>query len=177
MYRFVLAPVALALALSACNKEPEVSMTNASAEDVAKAAKAAAPKMKGGQWELKTEIVSVEMPGAPAGVADSMKKQGANTVSQCFTDEQLNSQGGAMGKMGDSCKFADFKMGDGSMSGTTTCKLPQGEATSKVKGTYADDKFDYETETSSSMPGGQSMKMTMKIAGRRTGDCTPPKTN
>ncbi len=177
MYRIVLAPVALALALSACNKGPEVSMTNASAEDVAKAAKAAGPKLKGGQWEVKSELVSAEIPGAPASVVESMKKSGSTTVSQCFTDEQLNSQNGAMGKMGENCKFADFKMGNGSMSGTATCKMPQGEATSKVSGTYADDKFDYAVESSASMPNNQTTKMNMKISGKRTGDCTAPKTN
>lgn len=147
----------------------EVSMSNASAAEVAKAARAAAPKLRAGQWEVKTEIVSVDMPGAPAGVADTMKKRGATSLSQCFNDEQLN----AMGNLGESCVFADFKMGNGAIRGTSTCKLPQGEMTSKMKGSYAADKFDYETETSSSMPGGQSIRMTMTITGRRTGGCTP----
>jgi hypothetical protein len=43
----------------------------------------------------------------------------------------------------------------------------------KIKASYAPDKFDYEAEATSSMPDGQSIKVTMTISGRRTGGSTP----
>ncbi|MEN3748140.1 DUF3617 family protein [Sphingomonas sp. HF-S3] len=155
----------------AADAGPEISMTDASAEEVAKAAQAAGPKSRGGQWELTTEIVSAEIPGATPDIIAKMKEKGAISISQCFTDGELSAP---IGKVDPSCKFAEFKMGRGWVNATTLCKMPQGEAIAKMKGTFADDRFDYEVQTTASM-GEQSTKMTMKIAGHRAGDCTPAK--
>lgn len=145
-------------------------MSNASVEDVTKAVKAAGLRLDAGNWETKTAIISLEMPGKPPEVADSLKKSGQQTVVQCYTDDELD---GPIGKLGAGCMFADFTMGNGSLRGTATCKLPQGETIAKIKARYAPDKFDYEAEATSSMPDGQSIKATMTISGRRTGGCTP----
>lgn len=152
----------------------EVSMTDTSAEEVAKAVQNAGPKSRGGQWELKTELVSAEVPGATADMIVEMKKKGATSVSQCYTDGELSAQGGPVGKVDDSCRFASFRMGKGTLTATTLCKMPEGDAIAKMNGTFSDDRFDYEIQTTASI-GEQSMKMTMKIAGHRAGDCTPDK--
>jgi hypothetical protein len=159
---------------STSGERREISMTDASTEEVAKAVQNAGPKSRGGQWEWKTEVVSAEIPGATVDMIAEMKKKGATSLSQCYADGELNAQGGPLGKVDDSCRFANFRMGKGALSATTRCKMPEGEVIANVNGTFSEDRFDYEIQTNASM-GEQSMKMTMKIAGRRTGDCTPEK--
>ncbi|MEN3748139.1 DUF3617 family protein [Sphingomonas sp. HF-S3] len=94
------------------------------------------------------------------------------TVSPFSADGPLIGHAGPLRPLGRRRLVRRREDGNGPISVTILCKMPESDATSTVKGSYSADRFDYETENSSAMDG-RSMKMTIKIAGRRTGDCIP----
>ncbi len=189
MQRLILVSAA-ALALAACGGADsteetaaatgEVSVTNATAEQVAAQVQAARTRnpMQAGQWEQQLEIVSVELPGVPEGpqrtMAEQMANAGARTVNRCVTEEEANRVNlDALGGVGRNCFYHRLRIADGEIDARFTCTTPGGDTVeSTMDGKLAGDEMDLTIDSSTELantPGSIDMKL--RISGRRTGDC------
>ena len=110
-----------------------------------------------GKWEVKIEM---QMPGM------TMPPQ---TTTQCLTkedaaDPQKAMPQGGRGMQGN-CKISDFKVDGNKVSWSMTC---ENKMTGKSEFVYAGETY---TGTMKMNMEAQEM-MTMKLSGKRLGDCT-----
>lgn len=160
--------------LAGCNK----AETSGGAAGV----KAGGVKFAPGQWSTTTEIVSMDMPGAPPQMKDAMrsaaKSAGSKTMGYCLTPEQANKPSSAMftGPQQNGCAYTKFSMAGGRIDMAMTCKPPQvsgmnvamtmsGPMTPVTYELAMDQKI-----TSPQLPGG-TMTMIAKTTGKRVGEC------
>jgi hypothetical protein len=123
-----------------------------------------------GKWEVTTEM---SMQGMPAGMMPP------TTVTQCITKEEAADPQKAVpqppaGRGGppSDCKMSDYKADGNKVTYTMACTTPQ-PATVKGEIVYEGDKFTGTNTMNTTMGrGGQAMTMTMKLTGKRLGDCT-----
>ncbi|MBO9499931.1 MAG: DUF3617 domain-containing protein [Novosphingobium sp.] len=179
MNRLMLAPLGC-LALAACNsQEASVSLTNASPQEVAAAAKkAGVPQtvLSPGQWETKTEIVDMQIPGQkemPKQYLDQMKSRMATRSKlSCLTKEQVESRDGKIftGDHEGNCRFAKYEMGNGKIDATMVCAGDRGEMRLHTAGTFSAEAFEVNSEmTGAGAMGG--LRTNVKLTGRRVGEC------
>ena len=157
----------------------EVNLRNASLEEVAKQAEAAsgATKLEPGQWETKVEVSDIEMPGVPAGVAETIKgtmKGAANTtIKNCITPEEAERpQGRVFGGASDQCRYETFEMRGGRMNARMVCQDANsgGGMTMTSAGTFTATSFAINNDME--MKGGaQAMTMKARVTGTRLGEC------
>jgi len=122
---------------------------------------AQAHPMRPGLWEITSQM---EMPNMPMKMPESK-------MTQCVTAEQLKDPAAAMmaggpgGKPNSACKVSDSKTSGSTVSWKMACPPPQVlDGTGEM--TFKDDTYS----------GNMTMKtdkgtMTMKVAGKRLGDC------
>jgi hypothetical protein len=122
-----------------------------------------------GRWEVTMQM---EMPGMPAGMPPF-------TAEQCVTKEQADDpqravpqQPGRGGAQSD-CKTEDYKLTGNNATWTMRCTTPQ-PMTGSGEITYTENAY-VGTMTMNMERGGQPMKMTMKMTGKRLGDCVEKK--
>jgi Protein of unknown function (DUF3617) len=124
-----------------------------------------------GKWEVTTQI---EMAGMPAG-----RGMPAMTTTQCITKEQAADPQKAVpqppqrGGAQSDCKVSDFKTTGSKINWTIKCTTPQAvDGTGEV--TYGTDTYEGLMTMNMQMArGGQTtpMQMTIKMNGKRLGDC------
>lgn len=121
-----------------------------------------------GRWEVTTQM---EMAGMPGG-----RGMPAMTATQCITKEQVDDpqkmtpQPPQRGGGQNDCKVSDYKVAGNKVTWTMKCTTPQEiDGTGDV--TYGTDTYEG-TMTMNMARGGQTMQMTMKMNGKRLGDCT-----
>lgn len=124
-----------------------------------------------GKWEITTQI---EMAGMPQG-----RGMPAMTTTQCITKEQAADpqkavpQPPSRGGQGSDCKVSDFKSNGNKVNWTIKCTTPQAvDGTGEM--TYGNDTYEGVMTMNMQMArGGQTMpmQMTMKMNGKRLGDC------
>lgn len=173
---------AATLTLAGCGSD-EVSLTNASPEEVAKevAKSGGAAGFNPGQWETTVETLDIEIPGLPAQMKDQMAEvmKKTQTASSCITPEEANSPPAEILAASEGrCRYETFKMGGGKMDGTLKCSGEgmMGEMTMKITGTFDDDSFVIDNEVDATAPnGGPAMKIKSRSTGKRTGECTATK--
>jgi len=167
--------VLIAAGLAGCGKEPTVSLTNASVEEVANS-QAAAVKMKPGKWEITVETLDTKVTGAPAG-APPMPKQAKATTETCLTQEQVDKPtavlGGPMQQFKDSCTYDKFAMTGGKLDAAMHCNLPGGQkVTGTTTGSFSETEMSTETASNvTGLPNGMGVSNRMKVTGRRVGEC------
>ena len=126
---------------------------------------AQAPR-RDGKWEVTSEMMmsGMQMP--------------ATTVTQCITPAEAadpaksvpQPPAGRGGRGADpSCKMSDYKVTGNKVTYTMKCDAPQA-MTMTGEMTYGVDKYDG-TMTMNMDRGGQPMAMTIKLTGKRLGDC------
>jgi hypothetical protein len=163
------------LTLAGCGGSPEVSLKNASVEDVAKAAAAGGSGigMSPGRWEAKVSIDGIEMPGMPAGMAEQMKGQmgQGRTFASCLTPEQAKRPQGDFfqGEKSPDCRYDRFEMGNGTIDGVMTCTIGGMTQTTSMKGSFGPDSYRMTAESSGA--GKAGTKVAMTIEAKRTGAC------
>ena len=144
-------------------------------------------QIKAGQWELVTEIQSLNVPNAPEELRQQMRSRvGRPDVGRaCLTDDQAHrfleftkqvvSQGQAT-----ACRFTDETYSGGVMRQNATCPAggpmggPQGNMTSTLDGRFSATTFNATLRTQGPnvmTPGGGEMSATLVLRGRRLGDC------
>jgi len=174
--RTVLLLAVSGLALAGCDKS--VSLTNATPEEVAQAAKENGVGLTPGQWETTVEIVEAEMPGLPKTTADQLKNRPdrINKHSYCVTPEEAANPGSGLFAGGEDakkskCKVDKFSMSGGHIEQTISCPDPNGKPamTMTTSGTYTADSM---TGTANMDMGG-FMKMKVNLSSKRVGDCKP----
>lgn len=168
------------LALAACDKGPEVKVTNATPEEVAakvKESRAGELQLDPGQWQITTSLKLVDAQGMPAGALDQMKAamQRSSTDTQCLTPEEAKRPNSGLfaGRENSRCKYDSFEMGGGKINASMRCPgASGGEMLMTMEGSYAPKSYKVEAVMSMNMPGeGQKMKMAMQSSGTRIGEC------
>jgi hypothetical protein len=125
---------------------------------VAATALAAQNPMRAGRWEVTTQL---EMPGSP------MKLPEMKTM-QCVTPDQLKDPAGALPNAAPGCKVSDYKTTGNSVSWKMACTAPQNMSGSGAL------TFNGDTYTGTIQATTPQGAMTMKLSGKRVGDCTAP---
>ena len=123
----------------------------------------AAETTRPGQWETRTAIPDVSMPGAPPGLAEMMKGK-PHTSRHCVTPEQAAAGPKELfAKSEGQCQFTRFNMAGGKIDTVMQCKQRQGDTMNGVtKGSYT--PTTYTTNTRLEMTG-QRGKMVMLSSG------------
>jgi hypothetical protein len=180
--RFAISAVAIgAFALAACSGGDAGS--KGVSEDDVRSELASATQLNPGQYAANFEIVRFDVPGMPADQQSMIREMMAGAAqvqnSYCLTDEQAR-RGGEdmfreMAKGSGDCRFDSFEVDGTSVSGVLSC-TPQGSgrAVMRMSGTMASTRTDLTLTTDitdSSLPQGRA-QMEMRVASRRTGDCT-----
>ncbi|MCY7281252.1 MAG: DUF3617 domain-containing protein [Sphingomonas bacterium] len=183
--RFVSLAVAAAtaFALAACDKGPQVDLTNATPAEVAKAMKdsgATRSMVRPGKWSSSVSILEMNSPGMPPEMQAQMKAQlgQPRTVEACLTADQVDNPERMIGTVPASCKYDRYTMGNGKMNGKMRCENNGMVQEMSVAGTYSDDRYSLIIDNKTSAPqaavAGQpagAMSMKMKVESRRLGEC------
>lgn len=178
-----------ALGLAACDKSPEVDLTNATPAEVAKAMKDSGTTrsmVRPGKWSSSVSILEMNNPGIPPEMQAQMKQQlgQPRTVEACLTADQVDNPERMIGNVPATCKYDRYTMGDGKMNGTMRCEHNGMVQEMTVAGTYSDDQYSLIIDNKTSIPQGAvagqpagTMSMKMKVESRRLGECdgTEPK--
>lgn len=178
MRHMMLIPLA-ALALTACGGN-DVSLTNASPEEVAKKVDAAGGiRFKPGKWEMTVQTVSVDIPGLEGEMkkqmTDMMLKK-VQTSTSCITQKQAKSPPAeVIARSQGRCKYENFEMDGGTIGGTLVCPAQGRGGAMKVRvaGTFDENSFAIDNDMEATAPNGPAMKIKAKSSGKRIGDCTP----
>lgn len=173
------------LALTACNKQPEVKVQNATAEQIAKAVNAnGGPqvKLEPGQWQIETAMNVADIEGVPEAAVAQMKSAMTRTatVSQCLTPADVEKPNVFAGKENSRCTYDSFEMKGGKLKALMHCPgQTGGEMVMTMDGDYSPKSYQIKATMDMKMPGaGQRMKMTMDSTGKRIGECSAtPKTS
>lgn len=172
--RTLLLPIGLCVALVACGSD--VSLTNATTDQVNAETKAAgiSMKVKPGEWQTEVEVTKVEMPGLPPAVADQMAKSigKSTTHTSCITEAKASEPGELFADDSGKCTYDKFEMSDGKVNLEMRCPGPDGSNASmlmKVKGHFSADSIYATNEIKIS--GTSAIEMRGNINSRRIGDC------
>lgn len=182
-----LVPLALlatsALGLAACDRGPDVDLTNATPAEVAKAMKesgATRSMVRPGKWSSTVAILEMNSPGMPPEIQQQMKQRlgQPRTVEACLTADQVDNPERMLGNVPANCKYDRYTMGNGKMDGTMRCETNGMVQEMSVAGIYSDDKYSLTIDNKTSVPAnavaGQpagNMSMKMKVDSRRLGEC------
>lgn len=170
--------IAGVLALAGCNSDPQVSVENASAEDVAQKVEAAGGTdnfVNPGLWQSTVTLDEMTIPGMPPEVAAQMKSvQGRTQVDQqCLTPEQAKRPKEDFFGGKENCRYERFTMGNGRIDAVMNCS--EGGATQKMTmaGTYSGNAYDMRMEMQAAGASqGSGMGMKMRVDAKRIGECT-----
>jgi Protein of unknown function (DUF3617) len=135
-----------------------------------------------GQWEIVTEMTSVEAPGAPPALLEQMRASMASqrqTQSQCITAEQARNPARNMtGQNPAGCEFSDTTWAGGNVRIRANCRPPGTPPVQlSIEGTYTAQQINNRINVSMEMPNptgaGAPMQIRLqgRMTGRRTGDC------
>ncbi|MEG3179569.1 DUF3617 domain-containing protein [Sphingomonas sp. LT1P40] len=176
--RHILLITCAAFALASCGGS-EVSLTNASPEEVAKKVdEAGGTRFKPGKWETVVQTVSVDIPGLEGEMKKQMTElmlKKVQTSTSCITEEQAKSPPAeVIAQSQGRCKYEKFQMGDGAIDGTLVCAAQGmgGEMKMRISGTFGDESFAIDNEMNAGGPNGPAMNIKAKTTGKRIGDCT-----
>lgn len=171
------------IGLAACDRGPEVDLTNATPAEVAKAMKesgATRVMVSPGKWSSTVAVLEMNNPGMPAEMQAMMKQRigQPQTVEACLTAEQVDNPERMLGQIPASCRYDRYTMGDGKMDGKLRCETNGMKQEMSVAGTYSKDQYSITIDNKTTMPagavpGGQAgtMSMKMKVDSKRLGDC------
>ena len=167
--------------LASCNKGPEVSLKNASGNEVTEAVKQSGVMNSGlmvqpGLWESKVTIQDMSIPGMPPGFADKMKQQMAehqqHSSKHCITPEQVKKPKEDFFGGNKSCKYDHFMMGAGKIDIAMVCHAEGATQTMNASGTYTPTTYSMDMSSSASGDERQGMTMKMHVDSKRVGECT-----
>jgi len=182
--KYSLVLFACTVALTACNKGPEVDVKNASVGEVAEKVREAAGDgnlISPGRWETKVSVLNVDMPGMPPQFAARMKesigKVQGGSIATCLTEADVKKpKEDFFAGRAKNCRYEHFTMSGGKIDAAMTCTNPGagGAETTMamtVVGSYSSDSYEADmTMDASGGPRG-GMKMKSHNESHRVGDC------
>jgi hypothetical protein len=127
-----------------------------------------------GEWEMKSEVVSITAEGLPAGMTEGMKANAGSTTRTCMTPEDAKGPKGDMfaGDKSGNCKSEGFNWSGGSIKGKVTCNPNgPGKTVMEMDGSYGAQNIDMKMKSETDL-GGKPMKMEMRVSGHRVGECS-----
>jgi hypothetical protein len=146
-----------------------------------------ADELQPGQWEMVTQVKSLEMPGAPPEAQAQIRSGiGRSQTSQdCITPERARNPLAQMREMmaqssAANCRFSDEVFGGGVIRIRATCPGPGGQAAGggsvSMEGSFTATTLNVTFSVNAQggnpgMPGATGMNMSAEIRGRRIGDC------
>jgi hypothetical protein len=167
--------------LAACNSEPEVSLKNATPEQVAAEVRKSAPlgemRFDPGEWRIESRMQDVVGEGMPPQVLQQMKASmaGVTSQSQCLTPEQASRPSSEMfaGKQRGNCKYETFEMSGGKLKATLSCPDRSGaKMAMTMDGSYSKTSYTVDADMRIDSPTpGQNMTIRMRSTGTRVGEC------
>lgn len=174
--------VACILALTACNKGPDISVKNASVGDVAEKVRQAAGDsslVEPGRWESKVTVLDVEAPGLPpqfmAQMKQSIGKVQGGTVTTCVTEADIKKpREDFFAGRSKNCRYDHFTMSGGTIDARMSCASDRGGTMNmSVTGTYSPDSYEATTAMTMAGAGGKmgGMKMKSHTESHRVGAC------
>ena len=181
--RFVSFALVATFALAACDKGPQVDLTNATPAEVAKAMKdsgATRTMVRPGKWSSTVAVLEMNSPGMPPEMQAQMKAQlgQPRTVEACLTADQVDNPERMIGAVPASCRYDRYTMGNGKMSGKMRCETNGMVQEMSVAGTYSDDAYSLTIDNKTTVPQGavagqpaSNMSMKMKVDSKRLGEC------
>jgi hypothetical protein len=184
MNKWVLAPLAAALALAACGDSDSGGAERNASGEVTKEGMARemadATRLTPGQYNIQMQSVRFDVPGMPAEQAQMMRQimagVGAQVQSQCVTEEQ------ARGSMEDmykglaqgNCTVQRFDVTGNRMTGQMSCDAGGGRTSAiTINGTMSATSSETTMVmnlSDPSLPEGRA-EMEMRVTMNRTGDC------
>jgi Protein of unknown function (DUF3617) len=144
---------------------------------------AATPALQPGQWEMVTQMTSVEAPGAPEAILRAMRASMAEqrqVQSQCITPEQARNPARNMmvTQTPSRCEFAETVWSGGIIRLRARCRPPGSTPMHvSVDGSYAAQQIDNRIQVTTDLPNPDEagapiqIRLQGRMTGRRTGDC------
>lgn len=147
-----------------------------SIEEVAEIAQESAVKPEPGQYTVTTELLEINIPGAPEGMADMMgNAMGGQARSYCLSQDDVDSGFEEMARQsqeGGDCTFERFDIDGGDMDAKMVCNMQgQGQMTMTMNGTGSSTSSEMDMTMEGNITGVGDMNMRMKVTHERTGDC------
>ena len=139
-------------------------------------------EIQNGQWEIVSETRSFDVPGAtPEQQRQASRQIGRpDTLPQCFSREQARTLVQDFRRGPANCRVSDETYANGVMRTRVTCPGPGGQQASlSLDGTFTNTTFNLTITEEGPNPTGASrepLRRTVRLRGRRTGDCTPTPT-
>lgn len=121
-----------------------------------------------GKWENRVEILSVDIKGAPPGVAAAMKGR-PMIVTSCITPKQAEAGPQAAMNADKACRFVRYAAAGGRIASELVCNRPTGTMRVVSQGTYT--PTSYAVSGTGVMSGRMAMTMRTRTSGRRLGGC------
>lgn len=166
---------AAAVTLTGCGKKGEPDAAATSGTSTASTAKAASATPRAGHWDVKVQMVDLDVPGMPKQLKDTVAQQisQAGAVATCLTPEEAARNDGKFfqPKNNKDCTADSFAMEGGKLNARMTCAKGGAKQAVEMHGTYSAEAYDLALD-SKGEANGQPMKMSMRVTGRRTGECT-----
>lgn len=159
---------ALALAVAACSDGADKALSD---EQVSR--KAAQLRFQPGEWETRTEITGIDIPGAPADATDRVGQ--VQTARACLTREQAaNPDAGFIsGNRQGGCRAERLALDNGRIDGRFICRpegLP-GTAIAEVDGTYTRTAFRTAVKSRIDLTALPDVSINALVTSRRVGEC------
>lgn len=147
------------------------------AEEMADITSAAVENVRpqAGQYRSTTQLLEIDLPGAPREVVDMMRsRMSGRKTEYCLTQEEVDKGFEEMARQsqqGD-CSFNRFEISGGEMEAEMSCSTPEGGVTRMtMAGTGTPTSSDMTMNISGSIPGMGDAKMVMNVKAERIGDC------
>ncbi len=165
-------PFAALLAFAGCGGGSEAP-GNMSGDEVK--AEVADVRVTPGEWEQRTEILSVEGPDMPLELAARFR-QPRPPQRYCITPEQVAQPArvsDAIARPQAGCTMRGFTMQGGRMEGAMACREGSAaQVSTMMSGTYSPESFDYRSRIEMPPPIGDGVvRIEARITGRRIGTC------
>ncbi len=181
--KYAVCLIACVLPLAACNKGPEVSLKNATGNEVAQAVRESGvmssdTMVEPGLWQSKVTIQEMNIPGIPARYADRMKQEMAahqqQTSKRCLTKEEAKKpKEGFFAGQDKSCRYGHFTMGGGKIDIQMVCTAEGHTQTTNMAGSYTPTSYAMDMSSQGSGGAGEgNMSMKMHVDAQRVGECT-----
>ena len=124
-----------------------------------------------GQWELRTEVVRMNVPNMPAGMSPPMPPP--TTVRYCLTAAQASQPNAnfltGSGESG-GCHSENMSVAGGHIQGSVVCSNEGTNMRSDMTGQFTPASYEISQRVHTSAQG-MEMDMESRTTGRRTGDC------
>ena len=179
--KYAACALASVLCLTGCNKGTEVSLHNATGNQVTEAVRQSGvltsdSMVQPGLWESKVTVQEMNIPGMPAQYADKMKQQMTEHQQQasrhCITAADVKKPKEDFFGADKSCKYDHFTMGGGKIDIAMVCHAEDSTHNMNVSGSYTPTSYSIDTSMTGSGGPQQGMSMKMHVDSKRVGECT-----